>query len=148
MEQLVTTLTGEATKLAALVVTLLLAMLTKAIMERMKAGQARDVALELAQSSEVVVRHLEQTLRPVLEAGAADGKLTHGDIAALKSAAITDLKDQMSNQGLKLLAANSARLEDVLSRSIESAVSKKNEAAPPPAATLEEIKFSAAEDRS
>src|SRR4029079_11313258 len=95
----------------SLLVTLLFAYLTRVAAERMKAGAAKDATLELVAAAEVVVRNVEQTVKPALIRAAADGKLSAEDFELLKGKALVDLKEHFSDQGQKVLAANGARIE-------------------------------------
>ena len=124
LETLLPTLTEAALPLLSLAITLAFARLTSAIKTRLDAGTARDVALELSEAAETVVRNLEQTTRPLIVATGADGKLSPGEAAELKAVALRTLRDQLSKQATELLAKNSERIDAVLSRAIEAAVQK------------------------
>jgi len=97
---------------------------------RMHAGVGKDVALELVTQAETVVRTLDQTLKQELKVAQIDGELSRTDMQLLKSTGIKMLKDQMSNAALEVITKNSERLEDVLGRAIEAAVSKVNSQKP------------------
>lgn len=102
--------------------TLLLGWLTHQVVQRMKSGAARDSALELVTVAGVVARSLESTVKPLMIDASRDGRLSAADGRILMDAGVSQLRDQLSNQTLKLIASNSARVEDVLERSIEAQV--------------------------
>jgi hypothetical protein len=107
--------------------------------QRLKAGAAKDAALELVSVAETSVRHVAQTVRPELEKAAADGQLSPEDLAELKRTAVESTRDQLSKQASALIASNSDRLEDVIGRAVEAAVNKTNtekKAATQPAVTI------------
>lgn len=109
--------------LVSLAITLIFALLTRVIMERMKSGEARDAALELVSAAGTVVRNVEQTMAKELKDAARDG-LSEKDYKRLKDEALKQLKDQLSHKATSVIESNSERLETVLERAIESEVHK------------------------
>lgn len=107
--------------LASGIVTALLGWLAKSVNARMKSGAAKDAALEIIEVARVVVKNIEQTLKPRLlkESG---GKLTPTDIETLQDTAFLDMKDQVSDQAQRVLKANGTRVDHAMMRAVESAV--------------------------
>ena len=104
--------------------------LTYIVNQRMKAGTAKDVALELIAASSVVARDISQRLKPDMVAQNG-GELMPADAHVLKSTAIENLKDQLTNSSLKHIEKNSRNVDLVLGRAIEAAVSKQKDEKPP-----------------
>lgn len=105
--------------------TLLMTRAQKALKERLGAGAALDAAEEARLAVDTSVQHLFQTLRPELEAAAADGKLSKEDQRALLETAKKNAKEQLSEQAQAIIKSNGARIEDYLERLIEASVQKQ-----------------------
>ena len=125
------TLLRVAEPTVSLAITMIFLWLTQQVVQRMKTGAAKDAMLELIAAAEVVVRNTAQVVKPELAAKAKDGKLDDADFAELKSAAMSQLRDQLSEQAKVVLEKNGTHVEDAMSRAIEAMVHKMKQ---PPAA--------------
>lgn len=106
--------------LLAITITAIFGWVSRYIVAKMKAGAARDAVLELTLSAEMVVRHVEQTLRPAMK----DGKLTAEEKSQLKAAATRGVTEQLSTTGRKLG-------KEAIDHAIEAAVHKIHQEQPP-----------------
>src|SRR5690242_12573762 len=100
----------------------LLTWLIHSAVARMQAGTGKDVAIEVATGSDIVVLDLNQRVT------SKNGKLTAEDAKDLKELAIRTLRDQLSNAALAWIQKNSAHVDDVLGRNIEAAVARAKSA--------------------
>lgn len=113
-----------AVPIAALGVLAFFGAILRVITGRMKAGIAKDVAVELTLATQHAVMDVGAHLKPKLLAAAADGKLTAEDGRTLKDAAIAAAKDSLSATALEQLKKHSSSVEAVLGRAVETAVTK------------------------
>lgn len=75
----------------------------------------------------MVVTELEQTLRPTIQAAAADGKITPEEAKSIKDAAVDKLRSYLGADGLKKVAqvvGGDSVVSSFLNTAIEHAVSK------------------------
>lgn len=94
----------------------------KVIAARLKPGAVRDALEEGVLAAEVVVRNLEQTVRPELAKALEDGSLSQEEASELKEMAMEAMHETVSPQAKKLLASNAERLDIYFSQLIESQV--------------------------
>lgn len=113
--------------------------LMHAAVARMHAGAGKDVALELVTAADTVVRDIEARVKPRMVDAAKTGNISALEAADLKMAATSALKDQLSNAALSVIRANSERLDDVLGRAIEAALSRYKDAGIPPVAVVDHL---------
>lgn len=83
---------------------------------RMKAGAAKDMAVELLIAAQIGVRSVEQVLKPVVLAAAKDGELSRSDYETLRNAAVKATIEQLSEHARKRVG------ELVIERAVEAQV--------------------------
>lgn len=92
------------------------------IAAKLKPGAVRDALEEGVMAAEVVVRHLEQTVRPELAKALEDGSLSKEEASELKGLAMESMHETVSPQAKKLLAKNAERLDALFDKLIEAQV--------------------------
>ncbi|NBD09253.1 hypothetical protein [Corallococcus silvisoli] len=137
-----------ATALATLIAAALLA-LTKKLNAQAGDSKLAQVGARVSMLAESTVRELEVTLRPKLEAAAADGVLTAEELAMLKATALAQLKASLGEHGLKELQAvlglTAGSIGTFLGGLIEAAVDRMKAGKATPTATIAEEVVSAAQ---
>ncbi|QSQ19306.1 hypothetical protein JY651_28670 [Pyxidicoccus parkwayensis] len=106
LSAIVTATPVVATALAGLVAAALLA-LTRKLQAQAGESKLAQVGARASMVAEAIVRDVEVTLKPKLEAAASDGVLTPDELKKLKDEALAELKRSLGERGL-------AELQDVL----------------------------------
>ncbi|WP_164020857.1 hypothetical protein [Pyxidicoccus trucidator] len=116
-----------ATALAGLLATALLA-LTKKLQAQAGESKLSQVGARVSMVAEGVVRDIEVTLKPKLEAAVADGVLAPAELKQLKDEALAELKRSLGEHGLaelqQVLQLTSGSVDTFLSGLIEAALDR------------------------
>ncbi|WP_163998701.1 hypothetical protein [Pyxidicoccus caerfyrddinensis] len=116
-----------ATALAGLVAAALVA-LTKKLHAQAGESKLAQVATRASMLAEGVVRDIEVTLKPKLEAASADGTLSDAELQSIKAAALEQLKASLGQRGLaelqQVLQLTAGSVGTFLSGLIEAALDR------------------------
>ncbi|CAM4465564.1 hypothetical protein [Corallococcus exiguus] len=148
MSAAVTAVPIVAAALATLISAALYA-LTKKLNAQAGDSKLAQVGARVSMLAESTVRELEVTMRPKLEAAAADGVLTAEELAKIKTEALTQLKASLGEHGLKELQAvlglTAGSIGTFLGGLIEAAVDRMKAGKATPSTTIAEEVVSAAQ---
>lgn len=139
---LVTLIPVIATGLAGLLGAVFLA-LRKKLNAEADNSKVTQVGNSILIQAEAIVRDLQVTMRPKLEAASSDGKLTDAELSLLKAEALARLKTSLGDSGIKLLqevfgiAAGS--VGSFLSGIVEVALDRMKASRPPPTTVVQNI---------
>jgi len=129
-----------ATALAGLIAAALVA-LTKKLQAQAGESKLAQVATRASMLAEGIVRDLEVTLRPKLEAASADGILTAAELQHIKATALEQLKTSLGQRGVaelqEVLKLTAGSVGTFLSGLIEAALDRMK--ASRAAATADEV---------
>ncbi|QSQ24872.1 hypothetical protein JY651_08000 [Pyxidicoccus parkwayensis] len=129
-----------ATALAGLIAAALVA-LTKKLQAQAGESKLAQVATRASMLAEGIVRDLEVTLKPTLEAAASDGVLTAVELQHIKATALEQLKASLGQRGLaelqQVLQLSAGSVGTFLSGLIEAALDRMKSARAP--ATADEV---------